>query len=68
MGNPLKDLSPALLAKIGSIVGHAEEMMSPGGHHFDRIAMDALCSDPEVQAWLTDMRELAMVPQPRSRR
>jgi hypothetical protein len=68
-GNPLHDLRPDLLAKIGSIVGHVEELRSPhGNERFDGGAIDGLLSDPQVQAWLTDMRALALIPQPRNRK
>jgi hypothetical protein len=68
MSDPLKDLSPALLAKIGSIVGHVEELRSPGGsEQFDGAAIDALLRDPEVVEWLKAMRAIAFVPQPRKR-
>lgn len=42
----------SLLVKLGSIVVHAEEFMSPGGHEFDRFALESLLRDPEVVRWL----------------
>jgi len=54
MSDPLKP-SVALLSKIGSIVVHAEEFMSPGGHPFDLDAMRTLYGDPEVQEWIEKM-------------
>lgn len=57
--------SPALLAKIGSIVVHADELLSSDGHAFDRVAMDQLLSDPEVKEWLEQMSGAAMVPRKR---
>jgi len=39
---------PSLLLKLGSIAVHAEEMLSPGGHVFDRAALKALLSDSET--------------------
>jgi hypothetical protein len=59
--NPFS-LVPSLACKIGSIVVHAEEMMSPSGHGFDKIALEALLRDGEVQAWLATMRGVGMLP------
>lgn len=58
--------SPQLLCKLGSIVGHVEELLSPKGHEFDRHALDALLRDPEVVTWMADMRSMALVPEPRT--
>ena len=72
--------SVGLLAKLGSAVGHAEELLSSAagprpsisvwpasqGHEFDRYALDSLLSDPEVRAWLAQMRAAAFIPEPRS--
>lgn len=54
--------SAALLSKLGSIAVHAEELTSPTGHDFDKIALDSLLSDPEVTEWLDGMRKMAMLP------
>lgn len=59
--------SLALLCKLGSIVVHTDEMMSPFGHQFDKIALERLLDDPEVLNWLAEMRDLAMVPVKRNR-
>ena len=59
--------SLALLCKLGSIVVHVEEMLSPAGHGFDRIALDQLLSDAEVKAWIADMEFAAMVPKMRGK-
>lgn len=58
--------SPALLAKLGSIIVHTSEGVSDGGHAFDWIAVDALIRDSEVQAWLDGMQRLALLPVTRS--
>lgn len=42
--------SPALLCKLGSIIIHFEEMHSKDGHAFDKIALDGLIADHDVQA------------------
>jgi hypothetical protein len=57
--------SPALLCKLGSIVVHAEELLSPGGHEFDRAALQTLFGDAEVRAWIGAMDAAAMVPKKR---
>lgn len=57
--------SPALLAKIGSIIVHAEELLSDDGHAFDRVAMQNLLSDPDVAAWLGGMNAMALLPRKR---
>lgn len=54
--------SPALLAKLGSIIIHSEEATSPGGHSFDVEAVKVLMIDVEVQDWLRGMANLAMLP------
>ncbi len=57
--------SVAVLAKLGSIAVHAEEMMSSDGHAFDKLALCSLLADPEVKGWLAEMRELSFVPKKR---
>jgi hypothetical protein len=47
--------NPSLLCKLGSIAVHAEEMLSPGVHPFDKVALESLLSDPEVRQWIKDM-------------
>lgn len=54
--------SPALLSRLGSIIVHAEELLSPGGHPVDREAMAALLADPEVAKWLEAMDAMALLP------
>lgn len=56
---------PSLLVKLGSIAVHAEEYLSPKGHDFDRVALDQLLADPEVQVWRAQMDKLAMLPRKR---
>lgn len=66
----MKDLmnpTPALLCKLGSIIVHAQELLSPHGHRFDRIALDDLLKDAEVQAWLRGMSRAALLPEPRNK-
>lgn len=60
--------SMTLLAKLGSIAVHADELLSHDGHAFDRAALDGLLKDFEVRRWLKAMRALAMIPEKRNNR
>jgi hypothetical protein len=62
MSDPLKP-SVALLSKIGSIVVHAEEMLSAKGHEYDRQAILSGLQDPELREWIKAMG--AFLPQKR---
>ena len=64
MTDPLKP-SMSLLAKLGSIVVHVEEAMSSKQHKFDILALQQGIVDPEVVAWLGEMRKLALIPEKR---
>jgi hypothetical protein len=57
--------SVALLVKLGSIIVHAEELLSPGGHHYDSIALRQLIEDEEVKTWLIAMDKMAFLPKKR---
>jgi hypothetical protein len=57
--------SSRLLCKLGSIIVHAEELASPDGHLFDKVALEQLLADPEVIAWREAMTSLALLPQKR---
>lgn len=59
--------TPALLAKLGSLLIHLDEGNSRNGHPFDWTAAKVLWDDDEVQAWLADMQKLALIPVKRSR-
>jgi hypothetical protein len=50
-----------LLVKLGSIIVHADEFTTPGGHEFDLVAIKQLLADPEVEAWIKDMGALLPV-------
>ncbi len=58
--------SPALLAKLGSIIVHYEEFLSPTGHGVDQAAFRVLVEDAEVMDWMKAMRELALIPEKRA--
>lgn len=59
-----KPLQPGvpLLVKLGSIAVHVEELLSPDGHNFDRVALAELLRDPEVVAWRESMDAMALLP------
>ena len=59
--NPLHPPA-SLLVKIGSIAVHAEEILSPKGHEFDRHALETLFDDAEVKEWIAQMNAMAMLP------
>lgn len=65
MANALKP-TPSLLSKLGSVIVHVEEMLEPGGHRFDKMALDTALNDPEVREWREQMDALAMIPRKRS--
>lgn len=53
--------SPQLLSKLGSIVVHCDELLSPKGRFLDLDAARPLLLDPEVQQWIKDMGPLLPV-------
>lgn len=63
--DPLKP-SLQLLIKLGSIAVHADEMLSPGGHDFDKIALQQGLADPDVKAWIKQMTTKSLLPLKRS--
>ena len=60
MSIPLPTLG--LLVKLGSIAVHAEELISPKGHPFDKVALETLINDPEIRDWLAMMNHYGMLP------
>lgn len=64
MSDPLKP-SASLLCKLGSIVVHAEELISSNGHAFDRHALEQLTTDLDVMEWRAQMDAMAMIPKKR---
>jgi hypothetical protein len=61
MSDPLKPAATVLI-KLGSLAVHADELLSPKGHDFDRVALKQLLADPEVVAWLAEMGKMAFLP------
>lgn len=57
--------SISLLCKLGSIAVHVDEMLSPMGHHFDKVALESVAHDPEVIEWMRGMRAMALLPEKR---
>lgn len=60
----IEPLTPGvrLLSKLGSLVVHCEEAASAKGHAFDKMAIDSIVNDREVQDWLDGMRKMALLP------
>lgn len=58
------DIPVTLACKLASVVVHADEMLSPGGHAFDKTALEQACRDPEVQAWIKSLGPLAPLKRP----
>lgn len=58
-----------LLCKLGSIAVHAEEMLEDkalgsksNSFAFDKSAIMTLLKDPDVLAWMAEMRASALLP------
>jgi hypothetical protein len=58
----IPDASLGLLVKLGSIAVHTEEMLSPGVHAFDKVALEALLNDETVRLWLKRMDDAGLLP------
>ena len=54
--------TPGLLAKLGSLVVHADEGLSEGGSNFDLMAFRSLLDEPDVKEWIKEMNALALLP------
>lgn len=59
--NPLYPTA-TLLIKLGSVIIHQEELMSPKGHEFDKHALDTVRNDPAVVEWLDSMAKQGFLP------
>lgn len=66
IGDALKP-SPMLLCLLGSIVVHAEELLSSDGHAFDKVALEQALQDPNVAAWREAMDRGGFLPVKRKR-
>lgn len=61
-----KEIGLGLLSKIGSLIVHADEFMSEGGHAVDRQAFQAQMNDPEIAGFLEELRAASLLPVKRS--
>lgn len=61
-----RELGLGLLSKLGNLIVHADEFMSEGGHEIDKQAFQAQLQDPEVSAFLDDLRAAYLLPVKRS--
>jgi len=59
--SPLKP-NTALLAKLGSIIVHYEELTSSGGVPEDKIVIESLKTQEDVMEWFKQMEEKALLP------
>jgi hypothetical protein len=59
--DPLKP-SATLLIKLGSMVVHLEEILSPKRHEYDIAALNSLKEDEEVIEWFRAMNKTAFLP------
>ena len=50
-----------LLVKLGSIIVHADELLSPDGRNLDKRIIQGLLADPEVKEWIASMGPLLPV-------
>ena len=61
----IKSPNLSLLVKLGSIAVHANGLLSPEGHHFDKAALQSLLDDAEVTQWLANMDKQTFLPKRR---
>lgn len=60
--------APQVAIALASVAVHAQEAMGPGGHDFDRLAIEAALQTPGVSAYLAELEALALLPRVRSAR
>jgi hypothetical protein len=58
-------LPTTLCIKLASIAVHAEELLSPTGHEFDREAIQGLLRDPQVRELLDAKENQVFLPRKR---
>lgn len=61
MSDPFKP-SVGLLAKLGSIAQHIDEVSGEDSHAFDWVAIRSLLADPEVSSWMDKMHKQGLLP------
>lgn len=52
----------ALRIKLGSLIVHCEELLSPSGHEFDKHAIWTLLQDPDVVAFKEETAKMGVLP------
>lgn len=58
--------TPDVGVALASIAIHAQEALSPGGHEFDVVAIQATLSRTDVQEYFRELDALALLPVMRS--
>lgn len=58
-------MKQSLWMKLGCIAVHAEELLSPDGHEFDREALRGLLQDAEVRRFLDAPKNKVYFPRKR---
>jgi hypothetical protein len=53
--------SPALLAKLVSLIFHQEEFMETA-NLFDREAAESIRQHPDIREWIMNMQKLGLTP------
>jgi hypothetical protein len=56
------DMPMALRIKLGSLVVHCEELLSPSAHEFDKHAINTLLQDPDVRAFMEETSKMGILP------
>lgn len=56
------ELPVTLRLKLGSLLIHCEEMLSPTGHTFDQHAIRGIVQDPEVVAFRDECAKMGILP------
>lgn len=54
--------SLTLLIKLGSMIVHYQEFLSPTGHPIDKQEAENLAGQPDVQEWFAQMNKQAFLP------
>lgn len=61
MSDPFKPSKQVLVA-LASLAAHIDEMMTAGGHPFDKYAVITCLNSPGVRDWMDKMAELGFLP------
>lgn len=64
----LTDPGLKVLVKLASIAVHVEEYLSPDGHPFDRVALEQLLKEEDLQAYMGELAKAGFLPVTRARR